>query len=293
MFITTLTGANVCSETHSKHCSNNIPVVPFRRRTLCQVSFCLCKQSIKQFFSKSIKADRHSSHYGRWGWLSKLPTCCVAWMSHGKPESKDTLHDFYPPSTRTRFPFLFSQHQLSPCVKQSGRPWHSAAGFSNQLFKFMLFGDTLLVEMWKENARSCGNFGCIFKLFLPTAWKSDSDIGEKHWRGVFFFSTSVIWHCFVQSLSAVGNQFASWWAPGTELSGYRPINLEEWVSLVSELTWFILSCLLWRNTNISPPLNFAPVALSPEHEKGQVSRENRRNSNGPYILKTSTLMTIL
>lgn len=165
-------------------------------------------------------------------------------VRHGKLErshwtegkqSKKILHNcLYTLKKEPRFPFLFTQYKLYTCVKRSWKIWHAAVGFSNQLFKLMLFCDTLLVEMWKENARSCRNFRCIFKLFLPEAWKSDSDRKKKKKRSCWrAFVSSSVWFLtrFISNLISGEHLAGSWWTPIIKLSshGMGKLNVSEWV----------------------------------------------------------------
>lgn len=131
------------------------------------------------------------------------------------------------------FPFLYSPSKLHTCVKQSWKAWHSAAGFSNQLFKLPPFCDTLLVELWKENARSCR------KVFLPEAWKFDSDGGKKKKKveGLLLPLLCVFW------FSDTVYQWHIWWIwmnPSNEIiMGSEDL---EWGNEfgISKLTYFIL-----------------------------------------------------
>lgn len=105
-------------------------------------------------------------------------------------QSKKIRHNFFCTLEKEPyFPPLYTQSNLYTCVKQSWKNWHSVAGFSNQLFKLMLVCDTLLLEMWKENARSCRNFRCIFKLFLPEAWTFYSDREKNKSKGFYFLNS--------------------------------------------------------------------------------------------------------
>lgn len=155
--------------------------------------------------------------------------------TEGKQSEKIPHNCLYTLKKEPRFPFLFTQCKLHTCVRQPRKIWHSAVGFSNQLFKLMLFCDTPLVEMWKENARSCRNFRCIFKLFLPEAWKFDSDRKKKKrrrgrrscWRA---FASSSVWFLtlFTSNLISGEHLAGSWWTPIIKLSSHT-IWKHEWV----------------------------------------------------------------
>lgn len=198
-----------------QHRSNNTSVVPWARKTLCRVSSAYVNKASTNCSSTTLKKTDIFFHYTWWGWPKrKLSGSIVqgeaweAWekpLDRGKAKQENTTQFSFHPQKEPRFPFLFTQYKLYTCVKQSWEIWHSAVGFSNGLLKLMLFCDTLLVEMWKENARSCRHFRCIFKLFLPEAWKFDSDRKKKVER-LLFPQLCVFWHCAPQTLSMARTQ---------------------------------------------------------------------------------------
>lgn len=173
-----------------QHRSNNTSAMPSARKTLCRVSSAYANKASTNCSSTILKKMDIFFHYAWWGWPERELSgwfYCSWWgmgslrEATGQRESKARKYYTiaFMPSKGPCFPCVFTPCKLYTCVKQFWKIWHSAVGFSNQLFKLMLFCDTLLVEMWKENARSCRNFRCIFKLFLPEAWNFDSDRKEK------------------------------------------------------------------------------------------------------------------
>lgn len=128
----------------------------------------------------------------------------------------------------------------------------SAARCSNRFCELMLFCDTLLVEMWKENARSCRNFRCIFKLFLPEAWKLDSDRERKRKQKLKGFGFP---NCFQTLFTS--DLISSWHLlDPDELQqwNYHQMGSKnlKWVNEVgiSKRTHFIPLCSLWWNVNL-------------------------------------------
>ena len=141
---------------------------------------------------------------------------CRWWGARGRASGQEKWSKKICLQKEPHFRFLYTQSKLHTCVKQSWKTWHSAARFTNQLFKLMLFYDTQLVELWKENVRSCWSFRCIFKLLLPEAWKFDIDGGKKKsWRA-FVSSTVCFLGLFTSNLIS-GISQCIWMNPSNEI----------------------------------------------------------------------------
>lgn len=170
----------------SRHRSNNTSVRLSARKTLLWASSAYANNCS----STALKETDILFHYTWWGWPERKLSCFLVTVSNGKLEinhwtERKHYTISFTPSKEPHFPFLFTHCKLYACVKQSWKIWHSAAGFSNRLFKLVLFCGKLLVEMWREIARSCRNFRYIFKLFLPEAWNCVSDREKRSWRTCF------------------------------------------------------------------------------------------------------------
>lgn len=224
-----------------QHRSNNTSVVPSARKTLHRVSSAYANKEWSNCSSMTLWRLFLPWHSMKLAQKSAELICGSRWVQGSLPaaaprgqRSKETRLQKEP-----RFPFLSTQSKLRACVKQSWKTWHSAAGFSHQLFKLMLLCDTLLVELWKENARSCRNFRCIFKFFLPEAWTFDSEGGKKKSRRAFVSSTVCFLMLFTSTLIG-GNLAGSGWTPVIKLSsdGIGKLGVNEFG--ISKLTHFIL-----------------------------------------------------
>lgn len=106
-----------------------------------------------------------------------------------------------------------------------GRCWHSAIGFSKQQFKLMLFSDTLLAGMWKENGRSYGNAGIFLSCFSQRPENLILTEGEKV-EGLLFLQLCTFWHC--SNLVSCKYTLKLWQAPGVINTGAAACT-SEWL----------------------------------------------------------------
>ena len=177
---------------------------------------------------------------------------CYRWGARGRATGRGKWSKEIRLQKEPHFPFLYTQSKLHTCVKQSWKTWHSAAGFSNQLFKLTPFCDMLLVELWKENARSCR------ELFLPEAWKFDSDGGKKKkklkgfcFRYCVFPDTVYQWYIWLDL-----DEPQRW-----NYRGIWRLRMREWVwNQQTEI--FHSVCSLWWNTNLSLSFSFQSMQKS-------------------------------
>ena len=147
---------------------------------------------------------------------SAVVICCW-WGARGRASGQEKWSKKICLQKEPHFHFIYTQPKLHTCVKQSWKTWHSAARFTNQLFKLTLFYDTLLVELWKENARSCRNFRCILSCFSQSPENMILMEGRKKVEGLLFPPLCVFWDCSPPTLSVVYLS-ASGWIPVMKLS---------------------------------------------------------------------------
>lgn len=175
----------------------------------------------------------------------------------GHRESKARKH--YATFFTSSFPFLFTQNKLCTCVKLPWKIWHSAARFHNQLWRLMLFCDTLLRTCKKKMQGLVEISGVFSSCFFKKPKHFIRAEKDKCWRALFPQlpqRNACFLTLFTSNLVSSNGLTASWWTPTRKWSSDGLWSLK-WVKKfgIGILTYFTLLCSVWQNMNLRLTIN--------------------------------------
>ena len=142
---------------------------------------------------------------------------CCWWGARGRASGQEKRSKKKCLQKEPHFHFLYTQSKLHTCVKQSWKTWHSAARFTNQLFKLMLFYDMLLGSCEKKMQGLVEISGVFLSCFSQRPENLILMEGRKKVEGLLFPPLCVFWDCSPPALS-VAYLSASGWIPVMKLS---------------------------------------------------------------------------